>query len=92
LVNGKVQTYTHTNDDYIKIPLSQQLPAGKVKVKVAYGGKPAIAIRPPWTGGFQWKKIQKEIPGYLLPARVKEQKFISLAKIIQAMNRMRVLI
>jgi hypothetical protein len=53
-VNGKTQTYTHTNDDYIKIPLSQQLPAGKVKVKVAYGGKPAIAVRPPWTGGFQW--------------------------------------
>src|SRR4051812_30826438 len=38
-VNGKSQTYEHTNDDYIKIPLSQELPAGKVKVKVAYGGK-----------------------------------------------------
>jgi len=61
-VNGKVQTYTHTNDDYIKIPLSQQLPAGKVKVKVAYGGKPAIAIRPPWTGGFQWEKDSKGNP------------------------------
>ena len=34
-VNGKTQTFTHTNDDYIKISLSQQLPAGKVKVKVA---------------------------------------------------------
>src|SRR6187397_2087232 len=34
-VNGKTQTYTHTNDDYIKIPLSQQLPIGKVRVKVA---------------------------------------------------------
>jgi len=61
-VNGKTQTYTHTNDDYIKIPLSQQLPAGKVKVKVAYGGKPAVAVRPPWTGGFQWDKDAKGNP------------------------------
>ena len=61
-VNGKTQTYTHTNDDYIKISLSQQLPAGKVKVKVAYGGKPAIAVRPPWTGGFQWDKDSKGNP------------------------------
>jgi hypothetical protein len=61
-VNGKTQTFTHTNDDYIKIPLSQELPAGKVKVKVAYGGKPAIAVRPPWTGGFQWDKDSKGNP------------------------------
>ena len=57
-VNGKIQTYTHTNDDYIKIPLSQQLPTGKVKVKVAYGGKPRVAPRPPWVGGFAWSKTK----------------------------------
>ncbi len=55
-VNGKTNTYTHTNDDYIKISLAQELPVGKVKVKIAYAGKPAIAVRPPWTGGFQWEK------------------------------------
>ena len=55
-VNGKTQNYTHTSDDYIKISLPQELPAGKVKVKVAYGGHPAIAERAPWTGGFQWEK------------------------------------
>ena len=61
-VNGKPQVYNHTEDDYIKIPLAQQLPAGKVKVKVAYRGKPAIATRPPWTGGFQWEKDAKGNP------------------------------
>jgi aminopeptidase N len=61
-VNGKVQAYKHTQDDYIKIPLAQQLPAGKVKVKIAYGGKPAIAVRAPWTGGFQWEKDTKGNP------------------------------
>ena len=61
-VNGKTNTYTHTKDDYIKIPLSQQLPAGKVKVKVAYGGKPGIAERAPWSGGFQWEKDKNGNP------------------------------
>jgi aminopeptidase N len=55
-VNGKIQTYTHTNDDLIKINLLQPLPAEKVKVKIAYSGKPAIAERAPWIGGFQWEK------------------------------------
>ncbi|MEO6252594.1 MAG: M1 family metallopeptidase [Ferruginibacter sp.] len=55
-VNGKTNNYTHTNDDLVNIPLAQELPAGKVKVKIAYGGKPGIAERAPWIGGFQWEK------------------------------------
>ena len=55
-INGKTQNFTHSKDDYIKIQMPQQLPAGKIKVKVAYGGKPGVAARPPWTGGFQWDK------------------------------------
>src|SRR5688500_9594622 len=61
-VNGKTHSFTHTDDDYIRIPLSQELPAGNVKVKVAYGGKPAVAAGPPWTGGFQWDKDAKGNP------------------------------
>jgi aminopeptidase N len=61
-VNGKVQPFTHTNDDYIKILLSQELPAGKVKVKIAYGGNPGISERAPWTGGFQFEKDSRGNP------------------------------
>lgn len=61
-VNGKTNPYTHTDDDYIKIPLGQELPAGKVKVKIAYGGKPGIAERAPWVGGFQWEKDKSGNP------------------------------
>jgi len=61
-VNGKPQTYTHTNDDYIKISLPQELATGKVKVKVAYGGKPGISERAPWTGGFQFEKDSRGNP------------------------------
>ena len=55
LVNGKQQTFVHQND-LITINASQPWPAGKIKIKVLYGGTPGVAVRPPWTGGFQWDK------------------------------------
>jgi aminopeptidase N len=54
-VNKKQQSFTHEND-LIKIAFSTNLLPGKVKVKIEYGGKPGIAERAPWTGGFQWEK------------------------------------
>jgi len=54
-VNKREQKFTHEND-LIRIPLPSMLPAGKVLVKIQYGGKPGIATRPPWTGGFTWAK------------------------------------
>ena len=59
-VNGKTATYTHSNDDLVNI--STTLPAGKVLVKITYGGKPAISERAPWVGGFQWEKDAKGNP------------------------------
>src|SRR5688572_2380272 len=61
-VNGKTQNYSHTHDDLVRISLAQALPEGKVKVKIAYGGKPGIAERAPWLGGFQWEKDSKGNP------------------------------
>jgi len=61
-VNGKTQTFEHTPTDLVKINLAQPLPAERVKVKIAYGGKPAVAERAPWTGGFQWEKDSKGNP------------------------------
>src|SRR5215471_3732050 len=40
LINGKKENFEHTKDDYIKIHLANELPAGKVNVKVVYGGNP----------------------------------------------------
>lgn len=54
-VNGKRKNFTHTTNDLVKIDLQEQA-QGKQLVKIAYGGKPAVAVRPPWTGGFQWSK------------------------------------
>lgn len=60
-VNGKRKNFTHTTDDFVKIDLQEQA-KGKQLVKIAYGGKPAVALRPPWTGGFQWSKDSKGNP------------------------------
>ncbi len=30
--------------------------AGRQLIKIEYGGQPTIASRPPWKGGFSWKK------------------------------------
>jgi len=53
-VDGKEKTFTHGDDDLVRISLGQEQAAGRINVKIAYGGIPAVAIRPPWTGGFQW--------------------------------------
>ncbi|MGC4021382.1 MAG: M1 family metallopeptidase [Cyclobacteriaceae bacterium] len=53
-INGKSKPFQFGDDDLLKI--SENLPQGKVKVKVNYEGKPGIAERAPWTGGFQWEK------------------------------------
>lgn len=54
IINGKENTFSHGEDDLIRI--NKELPKGKVAVKIEYEGTPGIATRPPWTGGFQWDK------------------------------------
>ncbi|MDQ3277393.1 MAG: M1 family metallopeptidase [Bacteroidota bacterium] len=61
-VNGKAQPFTHGKDDLIRINLAQALPVQQHTVKIAYGGTPGIAQRPPWVGGFQWEKDAKGNP------------------------------
>jgi aminopeptidase N len=40
---------------WIAFPMTKQ-PGEKVNVSVKYGGKPRVAPRPPWVGGFIWSK------------------------------------
>ncbi|MFT4022591.1 MAG: M1 family metallopeptidase [Flavihumibacter sp.] len=52
-VNGRKADFRHT-EDLIYIPSATNWPAGKTRIRVYYGGKPFVAPRAPWTGGFQW--------------------------------------
>ncbi len=57
-VNGNPVSFTHQND-LIRIQPSGSINAGKVVVKIQYSGKPPVAERAPWDGGFQWAKDGK---------------------------------
>ncbi|HSR69186.1 MAG TPA: M1 family metallopeptidase [Acidobacteriota bacterium] len=40
---------------WIDFPLTRQ-PGETVRVRIDYGGKPRVAPRPPWVGGFVWSQ------------------------------------
>ena len=42
---------------WTELPLTRQ-PGEEVRVRIAYGGKPRVAPRPPWVGGFAWSKTK----------------------------------
>ncbi len=62
LVNGKIEAFVHSENDLLTITGASGFLVGKIVVKVMYGGTPGIALRPPWTGGFQWSKDSKGNP------------------------------
>jgi len=54
-VNGKSEPFVYKNN-MITVTTVKELPAGKASVKVVYGGKPHVAVRPPWDDGFTWTR------------------------------------
>jgi aminopeptidase N len=46
---------------WIPLPRSWQ-PGERIKLAVFYGGRPHIATRPPWSGGFTWATTQGGAP------------------------------
>lgn len=65
LLNGKRQEPLkfERREDQIWIAFPQIQAAGKtVEVRVSYGGKPRVAPRPPWVGGFVWAKTSDGSP------------------------------
>ncbi|HSB93981.1 MAG TPA: M1 family metallopeptidase [Flavitalea sp.] len=53
VIDGKSAPFTHSGN-LLKITVPQQLPAGVHEASIHYGGKPIVAKRPPWKGGFTW--------------------------------------
>jgi aminopeptidase N len=49
-------------DDHIFIVGRQGFKPGKQTVHIEYGGKPPVAVRPPWKGGFTWTKDSQGNP------------------------------
>ena len=54
-VNNKTASY-YQHDDKIFITSAMGFEAGNQKVYIEYNGIPPVAVKPPWDGGFTWKK------------------------------------
>ena len=54
-VNKQPVIFQQLNDK-IYITNKTGFAAGKQTIKIAYGGEPPVAVRPPWKGGFTWTK------------------------------------
>lgn len=53
-VNKRAVAFEHTTQDLLRVNASSVFEKGTYEVKVSYHGKPGVAERAPWTGGFQW--------------------------------------
>ena len=49
-------------DDYIFITDKAGFLPGNQTIKIEYGGKPPVAVKPPWNGGFTWTKDKSGNP------------------------------
>jgi aminopeptidase N len=54
-VNGLPHSFQHASG-MIRINGKNVFEPGRYVVKVAYGGKPHVAVNPPWDGGIQWSR------------------------------------
>jgi aminopeptidase N len=61
IVDNKKQQFSHPGDS-IFIINNQAFNEGKHTIKIFYGGKPPVAARPPWEGGFTWTKDKSGNP------------------------------
>jgi aminopeptidase N len=59
-IDGAAVQFRHQQDK-IQIPTALK-PDTVFRVTINYGGKPRIAPRPPWSGGFTWKQTKAGLP------------------------------
>ena len=60
-VNGESKDF-YQKQDYIYIIDNNSFQSGEQTIKIEYGGKPPVAIKPPWDGGFTWTEDKSGNP------------------------------
>ena len=71
---NKKNTAFFQKGDYIFITAEKGFQAGKQTVKIEYGGKPPVAVKPPWKGGFTWTKDQHGNPWVVINCQLEGAK------------------
>lgn len=54
--DGKVLKYSREGNAFFVELIAPQIKGAIKELKVFYGGKPKVAVNPPWDGGITWKK------------------------------------
>ncbi len=72
-VDGKAADYFQ-KDDYLFITGKNGFKAGKQKIRIDYGGKPPVAVKPPWNGGFTWTKDKNGNPWVVINCQLEGAK------------------
>jgi aminopeptidase N len=60
--SGKLKQSFVQKGDSVLITGKNRFAAGKQVIRISYGGKPPVAVRPPWKGGFTWTKDRSNNP------------------------------
>ncbi|MCK5942595.1 MAG: M1 family metallopeptidase, partial [Planctomycetes bacterium] len=59
LLDGSAAPFEHEQGRIVVTPPAPIAKGRKFEVRVAYAGKPVVAPRPPWSGGFTWAKTPR---------------------------------
>lgn len=54
--SGKTNRSFYRDHDLLYITDAAGFAPGKHSIRIEYNGNPPVAVRPPWKGGFSWKK------------------------------------
>lgn len=61
-IAGQAVTFRHQDGRIVIEPASEIAKGSEFVVAVKYGGKPTVARKPPWTGGFTWSETKDGKP------------------------------
>jgi len=71
---GKKDKNFYREKDLIYIVDAAGFKAGKQTIRIAYNGKPPVAVNPPWQGGFSWKKDESGNPWVVINCQLEGAK------------------
>lgn len=60
--DGQEVTFRRDGDAFFVNLVKKQVPQAQESIIVYYGGRPRIAKRAPWDGGFSWKRDKNGLP------------------------------
>jgi len=74
ITSGKKNINFYRDKDLIYIVDAAGFKAGPQHIKIEYNGVPPVAVKPPWKGGFSWKKDNAGNPWVIINCQLEGAK------------------